>query len=125
MKFAGVEVERMGRGTNRLANTPKNIALIKAAVAAGLQVIDTSHMYTGGQSEETIGAALSPVPDNVVVATKGGFNHGSPAAIRSEIDQSLRRLPAQSIAPYYPHPVAANIPIATRLGAIQEYVARR
>src|SRR5260370_815408 len=124
MKFAGVEVERMGRGTNRLANTPKNIALIKAAVAAGLQVIDPSHMYTGGQSEETIGAALSPMPDRVVVATKGGFNGGSPAAIRSEIDESLRRLRAKSIALYYLHRVDANVPIETSLAAIKEYVDR-
>ena len=84
MKFAALEVARIGMGTNRLANTSKNIAFIKAAVAAGVQLIDTAHLYTGGQSEETIGAALSPMPENVVVATKGGSNGGSPAVIRSE-----------------------------------------
>src|SRR5713101_3976244 len=98
MKFAGIEVARIGMGTNRLTNRRQNVAFIKAAVAAGVQLIDTAHLYTGGQSEETIGAALSPMPDNVVVATKGGFNDGSPAAIRSEIDESLRRLRAKRIA---------------------------
>ena len=124
MKFAAVEVARIGMGTNRLANTPKNIAFIKAAVAAGVQLIDTAHLYTGGQSEETIGAALSPMPENVVVATKGGSNGGSPAVIRSEIDESLRRLRARSIALYYLHRVDPNVPIETSMGAIKEYVDR-
>jgi aryl-alcohol dehydrogenase-like predicted oxidoreductase len=124
MRFAGIEVARIGMGTNRLANTRQNIAFIKAAVTAGVQLIDTAHLYTGGQSEETIGAALSPMPDNVVVATKGGFNGGSPSAIRSEIDESLRRLRAKSIALYYLHRVDANVPIETSLAAIKEYVDR-
>ncbi len=124
MKFAGVEVARIGLGTNQLTNTRQNISFIKAAVAAGVQLIDTAHLYTGGQSEETIGAALSPMPDTVVVATKGGVNGGSPATIRSEIDQSLRRLRAKSIALYYLHRVDPNVPIETSLSAIKEYVDR-
>ncbi len=124
MKFAGVEVARIGLGTNQLTNTRQNISFIKAAVAAGVQLIDTAHLYTGGQSEETIGAALSPMPDTVVVATKGGVNGGSPAAIRSEIDRSLRRLRAKSMALYYLHRVDPNVPIETSLSAIKEYVDR-
>jgi len=124
VRFAGVEVARIGLGTNRLTNTPTNIALIKAAVAAGLQVIDTAHLYTSGRSEETVGAALSPMPDNVVVATKGGFNGASPAVIGSEIEESLRRLRVKSIALYYLHRVDANVPIETSLAAIKEYVDR-
>ena len=124
MKFAGVEVARIGLGTNQLTNTRQNISFIKAAVAAGVQLIDTAHLYTGGQSEETIGAALSPMPDTVVVATKGGVNGGSPATIRSEIDQSLRRLRAKSMALYYLHRVDPNVPIETSLSAIKEYVDR-
>src|SRR6266849_5697288 len=124
MRFAGIEVARIGLGTNRLTNTRQNIVLIKASVAAGVQLIDTAHLYTGGQSEETIGAALSPMPDNVVVATKGGINGGSPAALRSEIDESLRRLRAKSIGLYYLHRVDPNVPIETSLSAIKEYVDR-
>jgi len=124
MKLAGIEVARIGLGTNRLTNTPKNIAFLKGAVAAGVQLIDTAHLYTSGQSEETIGAALSPMPDNVIVATKGGYNGGSPAAIRSEIDESLRRLRAKSIALYYLHRVDPNVPLETSLAAIKEYVER-
>ena len=124
MKFAGAEVARIGLGTNRLTNTHTNIAFIKAAIAAGVQVIDTAHLYTGGQSEETIGAALSPISDNVIVATKGGFNGGSPALIRSDIDESLRRLRCKSIVLYYLHRVDPNVPLETSLAAIKEYVDR-
>jgi len=124
VKLAGIEIARIGLGTNRLTNTPKHIAFIKAAVAAGVQLIDTAHLYTGGQSEETIGAALSPMPANVVVATKGGYNGGSPTAMRSEIDESLRRLRAKSIALYYLHRVDSSVPIETSLSAIKEYVDR-
>lgn len=72
LKLGDIEVARIGLGTNRLTNTPANVAFLKQAVAAGVELIDTAHMYTGGKSEETIGAALSPFPDNCVVATKGG-----------------------------------------------------
>ena len=87
-------------------------------------MIDTAHLYTGGQSEETIGAALSPMPDNVIVATKGGFNGASAAVIRSEIDESLRRLHAKSIALYYLHRVDAEVPLETSLATIKEYMDR-
>jgi pyridoxine 4-dehydrogenase len=124
VKFAGVEVARVGLGTNRLTNTSRSIEFIKAAVAAGVQLIDTAHVYTGGQSEETVGAALSPLPANVIVETKGGFNGGTPAAIRSEIDESLRRLRAKSVALYYLHRVDPNVPLETSLAAIKEYLDR-
>ncbi len=62
VKLGDIEVARIGLGTNRLTKTRDNISLVKAAVAAGLQMIDTAHSYTGGQSEETIGDALSPIP---------------------------------------------------------------
>ncbi|HEV2217609.1 MAG TPA: aldo/keto reductase [Candidatus Dormibacteraeota bacterium] len=124
MRFAGVEVARIGMGTNRLTNTPANVAFVKAAIASGLQLIDTAHLYTGGQSETTIGAALSPMPKDVVVATKGGYNDGTPEAIGAEIEESLRRLRAKSIALYYLHRVDANVPIEASLAALKEYVDR-
>src|SRR5579872_1916853 len=70
LRLGDTEVARIGLGTNRLTNTPPNVAFVKAAVAAGVGMIDTAHMYTAGQSEETIGAALSPDPGRCVIATK-------------------------------------------------------
>jgi len=113
VKLGDIEVGRIGLGTNRLTKTPENIAFIKSAVAAGVQMIDTAHSYTGGQSEETIGEALSPIPDGCVVATKGGFSgagRGRPEVLRAEIEESLRRLRTDSIALYYLHRVDQGIP---------------
>src|SRR5579884_3264195 len=58
-----IEVARIGLGTNRLTNTSENRALLREALAAGINMIDTAHLYTGGESERTIAAALSPFPD--------------------------------------------------------------
>ncbi len=125
MKVAGVELKhRIGLGSNRLTKTDKNVAFIKAAVEAGLDFIDTAHLYTGGESEETIGSALSPIPNGVVVATKGGFNGGAPKILRSEIEQSLRSLRTESIALYYLHRVSPDTPLEESLRAIKEFVDR-
>jgi pyridoxine 4-dehydrogenase len=127
VRVGDVEVRRIGLGTNRLTRTRENVALIKAAVAAGVQMIDTAHLYTGGQSEETIGEALSPVPEGTMVATKGGFGggrRGRPEALRSEIEESLLRLRAATIALYYLHRVDPQTPIEESLGAIKEYQDR-
>jgi len=57
LTLGDAEIARIGLGTNRLTNTPANIAFVKEAVAAGIGMIDTAYTYTGGESEETIGAA--------------------------------------------------------------------
>lgn len=127
MKLADVDVARIGLGTNRLAKTPGNIAFIKAAVAAGVQMIDTAHSYTGGQSEETIGTALDPIPEVCIVATKGGGGgpgRGRPESLRSEIEESLRRLRTDRISLYYLHRVDPKTPLEESLAAIKEFTDR-
>jgi len=121
MRLGDVEVVRIGLGTNRLTKAPDNVAFIRAAVAAGVQVIDTAHMYTGGQSEETIGAALSPIPDGCIVATKGGWNGAAHDGLGGDIAQSLKRLRTDTIPLYYLHRVHPQIPLEESLGAIKEY----
>ena len=124
MKVGDIDVARIGLGTNRLTKTPDNVAFIQAAVAAGVQMIDTAHLYAGGQSEETIGAALSPIPEGCIVATKGGFGgagRGRPEVLSVEIQQSLRALRTDSIYLYYLHRVDPQTPIEESLGAIKEY----
>jgi len=128
MDVAGIRIERrIGLGTNRLTHTRENVALIKAAVAAGVQMIDTAHLYTGGQSEETIGVALSPPPDGVVIATKGGFGgagRGKPDVLRAEIEDSLRKLRTSAIQLYYLHRVDPETPLESSLATIKEFVDR-
>jgi aryl-alcohol dehydrogenase-like predicted oxidoreductase len=121
LRLGDTEVARIGLGTNRLTNTRDHVAFMKEAVAAGVSHIDTAHTYAGGESEETIGAALSPVPDGCVVATKGGYGSGRPEVLRSEIEQSLRRLRTDSIALYYLHRVDPETPLEQSVAAIEEY----
>src|SRR5438270_6514422 len=124
LRLGEAEIVRMGLGTNRLTNTPTSIAFVKEAVAAGIGMIDTAHTYTGGQSEETIGAALSGDSDHVLVATKGGIGgpgHGRPEVLHAEIEESLRRLRTDSIAVYYLHRVDPETPLEESLAAIKQY----
>jgi pyridoxine 4-dehydrogenase len=122
LRLGDTEVPRIGLGTNRLTNTSEHVALVKEAVAAGLGHIDTAHSYAGGESEETIGAALSPVAEGVVVATKGGWGagNGRPDVLRAQIEESLRRLRTETIALYYLHRVDPETRLEDSLGAIIE-----
>ena len=120
-KLGDTPLTRIGLGTNRLTDTPESVAFVREAVAAGIDFIDTAHLYTGGQSEETIGAALSPVPDGCVVATKGGYHDGRPDVLRGEIEDSFRRLRTDRIALYYLHRVDPETPLEQSLAVIGEY----
>ncbi|HEX4682261.1 MAG TPA: aldo/keto reductase [Gemmatimonadaceae bacterium] len=127
LHLGDLEISRIGLGTNRLRNTDENVAFIRAAVDAGVQMIDTAHLYTGGDSERTIGRALSPAPPGVMVATKGGYGgagRGRPDGLRAEIEQSLASLRVSRIRLYYLHRVDPETPIEESLGAIKEYVDR-
>jgi len=126
LRLGEVEVARIGLGTNRLRNTAGNVAFVEEALTAGTGMIDTAHTYTGGESEETIGAATSG-PEGVVIATKGGFGGpggGRPDVLREQIEESLRRLRTDTIALYYLHRVDPETPIEDSLGAIDEYRER-
>src|ERR1700674_2984738 len=106
MKLGDRELSRIGLGTNRLTNTPANVAFVRAAVDAGVQMIDTAFVYTGGESEQAIGEALSLDSGSCVVATKGGeggAGHGRRDALHAEIELSLKRLKTDRIALYYLH----------------------
>lgn len=121
LTLGDVQVSRVGLGTNRLRNTAQNVAFVKEAVSAGIGHLDTAHTYTGGESEATIGAALSPIPTRCVVATKGGWSGSRSAVLRAEIDKSLRRLQTDSIGLYYLHRIDPETPLEESLATIEEY----
>jgi aryl-alcohol dehydrogenase-like predicted oxidoreductase len=120
-RLGDTEVARIGLGTNRLSKTPEHVELIRDAVAAGVQLVDTAHTYAGGQSEDTIGTALGPDPDGCVVATKGGWHGAQPEVLRAEIAESLRRLQTETIGLYYLHRPDPETPLEESLGAIREH----
>jgi aryl-alcohol dehydrogenase-like predicted oxidoreductase len=123
LTIGDTEVTRIGLGTNRVTGTREHIAFVREAVAAGVSHLDTAHSYTGGESEEAIGVALSPLAGRCVVATKGGYGagQGRPELLRTQIEESLRRLQVESIELYYLHRVDPETPLEDSLQAITEY----
>ncbi len=122
LTIAGIEVARIGLGTNRLTSTPANHAFLREAVEAGVGQIDTAHVYSGGDSERAIGEALSPKPDGLLIGTKGGYSgRGDPDSLREQIDQSLESLRTETIDLYYLHRVDPETPLETSLATIAEY----
>jgi pyridoxine 4-dehydrogenase len=116
-------VNRIGLGSNRLSDTPENRDFLRRAVEAGVNLIDTAHLYTGGASERAIGAALAPFPDELVVATKGGYHPGGgrPERLRAELEESFDRLRTDNIALCYLHRVDPGVPLEESLSVLREY----
>jgi pyridoxine 4-dehydrogenase len=116
------EVTRIGLGTNRLRNTEENRSFLKAAVAAGLRLIDTAHVYTSGESEQTIGRALASFGDELVVATKGGYEAGGGTErLRAQLEESFERLGVENIYLYYLHRVHPDLPIEEAMSLFTRY----
>jgi pyridoxine 4-dehydrogenase len=117
------EVNRIGLGTNRLTDTQENRDFLRRAVEAGVNLIDTAHLYTGGESERTVGAALARFADDLVVASKAGYHPGSgrPERLRAELEESFERLGTDTIALYYLHRVDPEVPLEESLSVLREY----
>jgi pyridoxine 4-dehydrogenase len=124
IQLGDLQIRRMGLGTNRLTATPDNISFLRAAVEAGVGMVDTAHLYTGGSSEDTVGQALSPFDGDCVIATKGGYRPGEGQAdvLRAQIENSLRLLRTSRIPLWYLHRVDPATPLETSLGVVREFV---
>jgi pyridoxine 4-dehydrogenase len=122
IRLGDTEVKRIGMGSNRLEETPRNVEFVRAAVDAGLTHIDTAYLYTCGSSERTVGSALDLPRDGLVVATKGGYREGEgkPDVLRGQIDESLSRLGTEVIDLYYLHRVHPDTPLEDSMGVIAE-----
>jgi len=124
VRLGGTEVSRIGLGTNRLSYTPGHVAFIRAAVESGIDVVDTAHLYVGGESERTVGAALANRKwETLVAATKGGYaaGEGRPDTLRGQIEQSLQSLQTDSIDLFYLHRVHHDTPLEQSMAVIKEY----
>jgi aryl-alcohol dehydrogenase-like predicted oxidoreductase len=114
---SGLEVSAIGLGCMSLARagdtaeTKKEmIALLRTAVDRGVTFFDTAEMYGPFTNEELVGEALAPVRDQVVIATKFGFEFGPdgerrglnsrPEYIKQMTEESLKRLGVETIDCY-------------------------
>jgi aryl-alcohol dehydrogenase-like predicted oxidoreductase len=103
------------------------IAVLRRAVDLGINLIDTADSYGPEVSEELIAEALSPYPEDLVIATKGGLvrpgpgeweRDGSPKHLREACEGSLRRLGLQQIPLYQFHRVDPAVPLTESLGEL-------
>lgn len=112
---------------SRIDATESN-AVVDAALAQGITFFDTADVYSAGESEKILGAALAGRRDEVVIATKFGApmsetERGSaPAYVRQACEASLRRLGVDHIDLYYQHTPDPTVPIEDTLGALDDLV---
>jgi aryl-alcohol dehydrogenase-like predicted oxidoreductase len=129
----GPEVSVVGLGTNnfgRRCDYEQSLAVIDAALDAGVNLIDTADIYGQGTSEEFIGRALEGRRDRVLIATKFGSEmeerleerRGSPDYIQWAVEGSLRRLRTDVIDVYQLHRPDPLTPIEETLGALNDLV---
>jgi aryl-alcohol dehydrogenase-like predicted oxidoreductase len=129
----GPEVSVVGLGTNNFGGRidyEASLAVIDAALDAGMTLIDTADIYTQGASEEFIGRALEGRRDRVLIATKFGKpmderpeeRRGNPDYIQWAVESSLRRLRTDVIDVYQMHEPDPVTPIEETLGALTDLV---
>jgi aryl-alcohol dehydrogenase-like predicted oxidoreductase len=131
-------ISRLGFGAGRITGDgywglPPGLAAARAvlrrAVDAGVDFIDTADNYGPGVSEELIAETLYPYPPGLVIATKGGvirtgpdqWHHaGHPAQLRAACEASLRRLRLGAIPLYQLHRIDPAVPLADQLGTLTD-----
>ena len=126
MSMTGGYSERPDRG--------EMLRLIRTAVELGVSFFDTAEIYGPYANEELVGEALAPVRDQVVIATKFGWDidpverkpsgavTSDPAVIETVVEGSLRRLGVDSLDLYYQHRVDPRVPIEDVAGAVKELI---
>jgi aryl-alcohol dehydrogenase-like predicted oxidoreductase len=109
------------------------VSVIRSAVDLGVTFFDTAEIYGPFRNEELLGKALSPVRNQVVIATKFGFQIDSegkqssglnsrPEHIKEAVEGSLRRLKVETIDLLYQHRVDPEVPIEDVAGAVKELI---
>lgn len=131
---SGLKVSAIGLGTNRFGapHVPQAAVndMLDAALDLGINFIDSADVYTGGQSEVTLGNALKGRWDKVVLATKffwatgDGPNDrgGSRYHMLNAVDASLRRLQSDHIDLYYLHRWDVSTPIEETLRGLDDLI---
>jgi aryl-alcohol dehydrogenase-like predicted oxidoreductase len=131
-RIGSLEVSVVGLGCNNFGSRideAQTKVVVDAAIDAGVTFFDTADIYGGTLSEEYLGWILGPRRDRIVLATKFGMRvddahpGGADAAyIRSEVEESLRRLRTDRIDLYQLHTPDDDTPIAETLATLDELV---
>jgi len=142
---SGLEVSALGLGCMGMSfsyGPPKDrqemIALIRSAVERGVTFFDTAEVYGPFLNEQLVGEALAPFREQVVIATKFGFDlspdfdprgmkglpglNSRPEHIRQAAEGSLKRLRVEAIDLFYQHRVDPDVPIEDVAGAVKDLI---
>ncbi len=133
---SGLEVSAIGFGCMGMsfgyglaADKKQAISVIRAAVERGVTLFDTAEVYGPLTNEELVGEALAPFRNQVVIATKYGFDLASfpglnsrPEHIKQVAEASLKRLKTDVIDLFYQHRVDPKVPIEDVAGAVKELI---
>lgn len=135
----GLEVSAIGLGAMGMSmsygpnpgDRDNMIGVLRHAVEQGITFIDTAEVYGPYDNEELVGAAIAPIREQVVVATKFGFDivdgrtngvNSRPDNIRRVAEESLRRLDVDALDLFYQHRVDPDVPIEDVAGAVGDLV---
>lgn len=134
----GLEVSAMGFGCMGLnfsyshsIDKKDSIELLRTAVERGITFFDTAEVYGPYTNEEIVGEALAPFRNEVIIATKFGFNieegkmngvNSRPDHIRKAVEGSLKRLNVEVIDLLYQHRVDPEVPMEDVAGAVKELI---
>ena len=140
-RLGSLEVSALGLGCmgmsasyGRIPDKQEMISLLRAAHDRGITFFDTAEVYGPFTNEELVGEALSPVRNQVVIATKFGFKldpsgqrtwvgvDSRPEHIKEVADASLKRLKTDYIDLFYQHRVDPDVPIEDVAGAVKDLI---
>ena len=130
--IGSLTVSLVGLGCNNFGGRigrAETAAVVGAALDAGITLFDTADIYGGAKSETYLGAALGARRDEIVLATKFGAPYegheggGSPAYVRTALEDSLTRLGTDRVDLYQMHVPDQKTPIAETIGVLGELVA--
>jgi aryl-alcohol dehydrogenase-like predicted oxidoreductase len=137
-RLGALQVSELGAGCMSIsanygppADRRQGIEVIRKAHANGVTFFDTAEVYGPYTNEDLVGEALAPIRDQVVIASKFGFDmdkggglNSRPAHIRKVVEGSLKRLRTDRIDLYYQHRVDPTVPIEDVAGTIKDLVAQ-
>lgn len=137
-KLRNLEVSALGMGCMGLsfglgpaADKQEGVGVIRAAAERGITLFDTAEVYGPFTNEELVGEALAAIRNEVLIASKFGFDIANggivgldsrPQHIKRVAESSLKRLRTDHIDLYYQHRVDPNVPIEEVAGAVKDLI---